>query len=102
MHKPFIDALMTNDLTKICRATVARSATTTHRTLIPQDLPAKCMHTLVHAHAHTHKVRKDLTVSIKNEGGLFQQVLQKVTKTYQRLRHKAAFLKPTDTSTSNR
>lgn len=33
--------------------------------LIPRDPPSKCMHTLAHKDLHAHKVRKDLTVSIK-------------------------------------
>lgn len=78
-------------------ATVTRSGTTNTRylTLIPRDLPAA--HTRMHTHkrTRTHRVRKELNCEYKkNEGRLFQQVLQKGhTRTYQRLRHKAAFVK---------
>lgn len=106
MQKPSIDALMTMTLLNIGSATVTRSGITTHQhtfTLIPQDLPNACTrsHTEVQTHTHTQS-EKRAYCEYKNKGGLFQRVLQKVTRTYQRLRHKAAFLKPTDTSTSNR
>lgn len=82
MQKPSIDALMTMTLLNIGSATVTRSGITTHQhtfTLIPQDLSNACTrsHTEVQTHTHTHKVRKELTVSIKTRVDCFNGCFKK-------------------------
>lgn len=77
----------TNDLTKIWQQSYDQA-----RAHFDPSRPDCQTHANTRTQLVTNKVRKELTVGIKNQGGLFQQVLQKVTRTYQRLRQKAAFL----------
>lgn len=87
---------------KFGRATVTRSGTTTHLYFDPSKPGCQThAHTRTLTRSYAHKVRKELTVSIKTRVDCFNGCFKKVTRTYQRLRHKAAFLKPTNTSFSH-
>ncbi len=82
MHKPFTDALTTK--WSDYNLAEQKSHDQVQQHFVPSRPPCQM-------HAHTRRdTHTKWEKSYKNEGGLFQQALRKVARTYQRLRQKAA------------